>query len=122
MDFHKLLQQFQTPESLEFLNLVRTWQTSPDEYFYEIETNDGVYYIFEVDYIESLDSVIAAIKKEIGEFTQLCEVKSMLAFEDAEPVKLAKIYYKPEGWETVSKYANDKYGSYPFYFNFLIKK
>lgn len=43
MDFQKLLEQFQTPENLKFLNLVNSWQTSPDETFYEIETNHGFY-------------------------------------------------------------------------------
>ncbi|MBL8014666.1 MAG: hypothetical protein JNK26_00555 [Candidatus Doudnabacteria bacterium] len=127
MDFQKLIEQFKDTEGLKFLREVRSWQLTPDELFYEIETNDGIYYVFEIDYIGDFNFyVVKTITDEIGGFTKMFEVKSPLVFDEAEPVRHATIYIKPPNWEdqwkVTSKYANEKYGSATYYFNFLVKK
>jgi hypothetical protein len=122
MDFQKLLEQFKTPEAISFISLKRTWQRSPDEYFYEIDTSDGIYYVFEVDYIGDFNThVLDVIREELGSSDGIIEAQATLTFEESEPVKRARVYAKPSTWSEVSKYANDKYGSQPYYFNFLIK-
>lgn len=121
-DFQKLIEQFESTERINFLNHIRTWQISPDQTFYEIMTNQGTYYVFEVDYIGNFTKdILEVLKGELGNEIEVLKVKTPLIFEEAEPVKRAQIYIKPKDWEEIAQYAGDKFGSYQFYFNFLIK-
>lgn len=127
MDFQKLIDQFKDTEDVRFLREIRARQVSPDELCYEIQTSDGVYYVFEIDYIGDFNThVLEPLTAEIGQFTKMFEVKSPLTLDESEPGRLATIYITPPNWKkqwkVTSKYANCKYGSQPYYYNFLVKK
>lgn len=123
MDFQKLIEQFKDTEDVKFVELVRKFSRSPDEHFYEILTNQGTFFVFEVDYIGNFEQdVVEVVKTEVGKYAQMYEVNSNLEFEQSNPVKAANVYRKPQTWDTVSIYANEKFGSKPYYFNFLVKK
>lgn len=119
-DFKNLLQQFKDTEDLQFIGLVRIFSSSPDEHFYEIETNKGPHYIFEVDYISDFTSdVIRPIKRVLHADPEFYLVKKKRKFETSGPKQSATVYKEPDNWNEISMYANDSYGSYDFYFNFL---
>ncbi len=122
-DFQQLLNQFKG--NLVFKRLDTTSTVIPDGYddhLYRIETNDGYYYIFEVDFIENFDYVTNYIKRKIGGFKYFVEAKHPPEkFEDTSPFKVSDIYPTPSDFEEFKKYVNDRYGSFEGYFNFLIK-
>jgi hypothetical protein len=123
MDFQKIIEQFKDTEGIEFIWLIKEKWIDGDEWIYEILTNKGNMYVYEVDYIGNLQTdVINPIKWEIGEFEKLYELKSIVPFEEANPVTSINLYVKPPKWDEIAKYANDKFGSEPYYFNFLVKK
>jgi hypothetical protein len=120
-DFQQLLNQF--TGNLLFKKLIIVNEVSPDEYLYRIETNDGQYYIFEVDFIDNFKYVTDFIKNNIGDYAYFVAVKKPLEkFQDSSPFKVSSIYSAPQDFDEIKKYANDKFGSFKGYFNFLIKK
>lgn len=120
-DFQKLLDQFN--ENLVFKTLIsQKFLTNENEILYEIDTDKGKYYIFETDYLSSFDYIDKLLIKYIGHYTNLVEAKSSPGeFENTIPYKKTMIYKKPQDWDILGKYANEKYGSKDYYFNFLVK-
>lgn len=122
MDFQKIIDQFKDTNQIKFISLKREWNRSPDQLFYEIETNQRVLYVYEIDYIGDFNKdVLDVIRDEIPSFTEIFVTKQPLGFDESSLVLFVKQYRKPADWSVISKYANDKYGSKPYYFNFLIK-
>jgi hypothetical protein len=121
-DFPNLLKQFKETEDIEFVKLANKTGISPDQILYEIETNTGNLWVFEVDYIGSFENeVFSVIQRNSTHIPEFFEVKEKLTFEESGPVVAASVYEKPTDWEKVSKYASDKFGSIDYYFNFLAK-
>ena len=120
MNFQKLLDQYKG--ELVFHRLVTTTELSPDQYLYRIETNDGHYYVLEIDFIEDFAEVTGIITSTIGGYKYFIEVKNPpKTFEETGPYKKATEYKTPKDFEEFKKYVNDKYASFDGYFNFLIK-
>jgi hypothetical protein len=123
LEFQKIIEQFAGTENVKFRNLKRTFYAGPDEIFHEIETTDGLHYIYEVDYVGDLNEhVRKPIIKAIGSITKLYEIKVEQSFADNSPVKVAFTYVRPDDWATIGAYANDKYNTFSYNFSFLVKK
>ena len=119
-NFQQLLNQFKG--NLVFKRLVATDIVTPDEYLYKIETSDGYYFVFEIDFIENFNYITNFVKNNVGDFKYFVEVKSPAdKFEDTSPFKVSTLYPVPPDFDEFKKYANDRYGSFEGYFNFLIK-
>ncbi len=83
-NFQQLLNQFKG--NLVFKRLVATDIVTPDEYLYKIETSDGYYFVFEIDFIENFNYITNFIKNNVGDFKYFVEVKSPAEkFEDTSP-------------------------------------
>ena len=52
--------------------------SSPDELLYMIETNDGTYFVFEADYLDSIDYVSKILKERTEHFSEFIEAKNPL--------------------------------------------
>lgn len=117
-NFPKLLQQFQG--DLKFVSLLKVHELSPDTFGYEIKTNKGKYLVFEIDFIDSFDSLKEEISF-IGTYDEFVPVKQTLKFEESQPYLYASKYTKPTQWNQIERFVNDKYGSELFYFTFLLK-
>ncbi|SRR6266567_3303696 len=124
--FQQLLDQYQG--DLKFERLEGTLELSPDEFLYMIETDQGMYYIFETDYI--LDSegmggfeyIVMQIKERTEHLSHFVEAKHPL-----EKDMLSAMYHIrpkdfPLEYERFKKYLSIGYGSFGGYFTFLIKK
>src|SRR6266516_849599 len=106
-DFQRLLDQFKG--GLVFKRLIKQDAISYDELLYQIETNDGMYYVLEIDFIYSFDYVTDLINKEIPEYKYFVEVKQPHEkFEDTPPYKISSSYPTPPDFDEVKKYTNDK--------------
>ncbi len=116
-NFSKLLGRFEG--DYQFKKFITRYDLSWDMFVYEIETNHGRCAIFEIDFISNFSEVKKEIKRT-GSFSQFIEVKKPLEFRQAIPVRKAVKYTKPRVWEKIRLYANEKYGSYDIYFNFLV--
>lgn len=122
IQFQKLIDQFKTPHKLKFIKLVKQFKVSSDDFIYEIMTDKGVYFIYEVDFINEfqqdlVNKVSNIIHKEVKYF----KVKRPIKLEDSSPYKAASLYTRFPDWDKIELYANDKYGSDEIYFNFLIE-
>ena len=126
-DFQRLLDQFEG--ELKFNCLVGKLEVSPDEFIYTIETDQGIYYIFETDDISDsegmsgFDYIIKQIKDRTESFSSFVEAKHPL-----EKGTIAEKYGYlspddyPSDYEQFKKYLSIGYGSFIGYFTFLIKK
>lgn len=66
---------------------------TPDQILYCIETNDGTYYIYEVDFLDSFEKVTTFLKETIEGYKYIVEVKNPLEqFENTIPYKISDIY------------------------------
>lgn len=124
MDFQSIIHQFKQTEDLVYLELLNTQKLAHDEILYTINTNKGIHYVFEIDYIADFNSSVSqTVGEAINGFSHIYELKSQtIAFSESNPVKLADVYTKPQGWDLISKYAGQKGGSTKYYFNFLFRK
>jgi hypothetical protein len=95
---------------------------SPDEFAYFVRADGAEYLVYEIDF---LSGDFNGKRKYLEEFSgrelQFVPVKQPVEFEEAGPVITANIYKKPAGWEDYRSYANDRFGSAPYYFSFLAK-
>lgn len=122
-DFVNLIKQFKDTFDTEFISLVSNIAIDHDKHLYSIETNQGILDVYEIDYIGDFEEdVFKPVKNEIGEIEKVFEVKEIMDFEKTGPFLASLAYKKPPEWEHISKFANDKFGSKRYYFNFLIKK
>jgi hypothetical protein len=120
MHFPKILDQFQG--NLKFIREVSRNELTPDEFLYRIETDDGHYYLYEVDFIDNFTQITDRITSIIGGYKYFVEAKTPPEkFEDTGPFKVASLYPEPEDFKDFKKFTNDKFGSFEGYFNFLIK-
>lgn len=76
------------------------------EYLYMIETNNGTHFIFETDYLDSIEYISSLLKERTEHFTEFAEVKN--------PLEEYKV-------QTLKKYATKEIGSSRNYF-LLIKR
>ena len=99
-----------------------TWYRplSPDEHLYEIETDQGPYWVLEIDYISSFAFLQDLLDEAVGG-GEFVPAKTPLVFEKSSPAKAAVTYRKPTDWDLIGRYANDQFGSKPYYFSFLIR-
>lgn len=120
IDYQKLLQRFQT--KAKFIDLVNVRYVSPDEQFYTFDTDQGVFHIYEVDFIDSFKAVQNQISKIINYKSEFIRVRQPLqSFEDGQGYKASTTYKLPEDFIDMAPFLNDKNGSASFYFTFLIK-
>ena len=115
-NFQQLLDQFEG--NIQFKELIGNLNLSPDENIYMIETDQGVYYIFETDYVFNFDALIKQVKERTEHFSHF--VKAKLPPEQFEDTPLAMGY--PSDFEQFKKYVSFGNGSFPSYVTFLIKK
>lgn len=121
IDWIGIIHEFEGTESITEVKLTGFHSTSPDNHFYELKTNEGTLYIYEVDYISSLESEIADIKSVLGPDIQLFKVKETLEFKSSGPVLASTVHAKPDDWEEIKKYVTDYSGTAEYYFKFLIR-
>ena len=76
IDFQNLINQFAETQGLVFKSLMTETCITPDQLLYKINTNNGILYVYEVDFIDTLkDDVINVVKREIGEIKKMYMVK-----------------------------------------------
>lgn len=115
-EFQELLNQFKG--NLVFKNFLGKNSVTPDEHIYKIDTNDGTYYVFEIDYIENFKYIITLLHDNIGNFKHFVEVNHPVGrIEDSSPFQVAEVYTSPPDFDQIKQYANDKYTSFEGYFS-----
>lgn len=121
-DFQQLLDQYEG--QLTFKELKGKLSLSPDEFIYMIETDQGMYFVFETDDLYSFDYIVQQVKKGTQSFSHFIEAK--IPPETFKETLLAEGYvlpnYHPSYLEEYKKYVSFGYGSFPGYATFLIKK
>ncbi len=122
IDFQKLLNNFK--HSIIFKKLIATdEELDYDEFLYTIETNQGVFYVYEVDYFSSFNYLEDRIKSLLGGDCEFIEVITPLDQfnESAQSKFYANEKSYPSDFEQYKKYINWQDGSEWYYYNFLIK-
>lgn len=121
MQFQELIYQFKGTEGVVFQSLLSKEDEGMDVVFYELVTNRGILYVLELDYIGDFNTDVRdEVKSRRGNFSKIFEVKKSVGLEGASPFKSAFTYIDQGDWGTISIYANDQYGSRPYYYNFLV--
>jgi hypothetical protein len=122
-DFTKLIEQFQKTKDHSIEKLLKVMEISPDTTIYVIQTNKGVFYVYEIDFISSFKDVENEVREYIGNHYEFYPVQQPLAFfKETGPVQASQLYQKPDDWDMISTYCTDKFTSKPYYFAFLIEK
>jgi hypothetical protein len=117
INFQEILDQYKGDLKFESM----TGELNIDhETLYMIETDQGAYYVFETDYLDSFDDITDLLKRRTEHYTEFIEANTPIErFEDAPAAK----YYTspkhfPQDFEKFKKYIAFN-GDY---FIFLIKK
>ncbi len=119
-DFQKILAKFE-PDGT-FRDLLWERSLSPDEFIYAIATDDGPRYVFETDYVGSVDWIERTVSEETGETVRFVPAQAPVAeFEQMKTLRWVRVYKKPEAWEAISRVVNDEHGSHPYYLTFLLR-
>lgn len=106
IDFLVIIQRFNTVKPIEKVKPLGIHSESPDDHFYKLLCDGEVYYVYEVDYISSLEYQIKYIKKVLGNSIELVEAKEPLPSYD----------------KSIAKYITDYSGSQPYYHKFLVRE
>lgn len=119
-DFQQLLNQFKG--NLVFKKMIGELQLSPDEYIYMLETDQGIYYIFETDYISDFNYIIKQVKERTKRLSNFIEAKQ--PFSKFEDIPAAKYYTSPKYYPHDFDRFKDYLSSTPesSYFTFLIQR
>ncbi len=84
--FQQILDQFKG--DIKFKELRGKLALSPDEFIYMIETDHGIYYVFETDFIDNFDYIIQQVKERTEGFSNFVEAKFPLEkFEETPSAK-----------------------------------
>ncbi len=105
INFQNILDQYKG--NLKFESLTGKLNLLPDEFLYMIETNQGTYFVFEADYLDSFDYINKLLKKRTEHYTEFIKAKNPLE------------EYKEE---TLKKYVTKGHGSHKYDYTLLIKK
>ncbi|HCC84460.1 MAG TPA: hypothetical protein DEP87_02155 [Candidatus Pacebacteria bacterium] len=122
-NFQLLLDQFNN--GISFKKLLRACKLEDDQFLYEIETTQGAhYYIFEIDFLKSFQSIREKLEGWLGEKIHFVEaIFQPVKFSDCPP---SQFYVGknpvPIDFDLTKKYFNWKHGTENYYFNFLFKK
>ena len=99
-------------------------ELSPDSFVWRVNTSDdNSYYLYAEDYVTDLDTIrrnIESVSTGIlkGNFVK---TKQPISFEEAEPVKNASTYNKPENFDNdLAPYATDS--GFDFVFLYQIER
>lgn len=75
IDFIGIVNKFHTDTTIEKVEYLGTLSVTPDNHYHKIFFNNKTYYIYEVDYISSLEYEVEEMKKILGQNIQLIKVK-----------------------------------------------
>lgn len=117
INFQEILNDFKGTDNIRFIKLIG--EEIDANCLYNIKTTAGDFLIYEIDYVSNLEEDILK-PLNISE-ENLLQIKTPKQFKENIPVKLANVYMQSNDWPRIRLYANDKHGSSPYYFNFLIK-
>lgn len=117
----KILDEFVGNIKYESLHEVKKLEVN--EILYHIETNEGDYYIFCIDYISSFYYVVKQIIKILDFGYKFVKVKSPIdKFENCPQSKFYFTDKSPEGFNELKEYMNWKSDQDGINFYFLVKK
>jgi len=104
IDFLGIIKKFNLKEPIDEVKLLGIYSESPDDHFYKLSCNNDIYYIYEVDYISSLEYQVKHIKEILGDNIELIKTKTPLPSHDSP----------------IASYITDYSGSQPHYHKLLI--